>query len=418
MKNLLAGVLAGFVAAASLSAAAAEDPLPGATLPPILELLERGNPELRALGADLDAAHERIHHAEALPDPTLNIELRDIRSRDPNLSPSQVGSTRYQIRQEFPLWGKRDLRRDRADAEARESGARRLEVRSELRFAARAAFAQYLAAAKVQRLNGELTRLQSGIEALARARYESGLAPQQDVIRAIAERTQLEGEAIVAEAEGRQAGARLNAILARPAEAPLAAPETLPPLPANGTDLAALRARLLTANPQLAAGSARVEAARSNEALVRRERYPDLTVGVAPIQTGSRFDSWDLMFEISIPLQQETRRSAEREAQAMQRAAEARREGVANALLGDLGQAWVGFDAAGRRLRLVADSLLPQAEVAFQSALAAYQNGRVDFATLLDALRQIGRTRLDLIRLETERFVRHAEIERLLGDAS
>jgi outer membrane protein TolC len=62
------------------------------------------------------------------------------------------------------------------------------------------------------------------------------------------------------------------------------------------------------------------------------------------------------------------------------------------------------------------DSLLPQADITFQAALAGYQNGKVDFATLLDAQKQIRQAKQIQIKAQAEAQMRLAEIERLLGD--
>jgi len=59
---------------------------------------------------------------------------------------------------------------------------------------------------------------------------------------------------------------------------------------------------------------------------------------------------------------------------------------------------------------------LPQSQLTFESALSAYQDGRVDFGTLLDAQRQIRKTRLDLLRVQLEQQMRLAEIERIVGE--
>jgi outer membrane protein TolC len=48
--------------------------------------------------------------------------------------------------------------------------------------------------------------------------------------------------------------------------------------------------------------------------------------------------------------------------------------------------------------------------------LAGYETGKVDFATLLDAQRQIRNARLALLRAQASQQLRLAEIERLLGE--
>jgi outer membrane protein TolC len=196
----------------------------------------------------------------------------------------------------------------------------------------------------------------------------------------------------------------------------------MPPLrlrpvpPPEKLDYAALEQRLQAKNPQLFAAEAGIVTAEKNRDLTYRDRYPDLSVGIAPIQRGSRIDEWELMLELNIPLQQGSRRSREREAEAQLDAARARREAAQTQLLGDLSESLTGIEAALRLRDLAQGRMLPQAEISYRSALSAYENGRGDFATLLDAQRQIRKARLDAVKAETDAQVRLAEIERLLGE--
>jgi outer membrane protein TolC len=120
--------------------------------------------------------------------------------------------------------------------------------------------------------------------------------------------------------------------------------------------------------------------------------------------------------EFNIPLQQESRRAMERESEAMLAAARARQEATANEVLSELAENLSGIDAARRTETLARTSLVPQAELAFDSALAAYENGQADFATLLEAEQQIRKARLTQVKAQSEAWVRLAEIERLLGE--
>ena len=52
----------------------------------------------------------------------------------------------------------------------------------------------------------------------------------------------------------------------------------------------------------------------------------------------------------------------------------------------------------------------------FKSALAGYENGKVDFATLLDAQRQIRNAKAALLRAQASQQIRLADIERLIGE--
>ena len=63
--------------------------------------------------------------------------------------------------------------------------------------------------------------------------------------------------------------------------------------------------------------------------------------------------------------------------------------------LAELAENLSGIEAARRTENLLANSLLPQAELTFKAALAGYETGKVDFATLLDAQRQIRKARAE-----------------------
>ncbi|MFZ3288554.1 MAG: TolC family protein, partial [Telluria sp.] len=209
----------------------------------------------------------------------------------------------------------------------------------------------------------------------------------------------------------------LNALVARPADAPLAAPQQLRALPAPARlDYATLAQRARARNPQLLAEAAGTRAAEKTRDLTYRNRYPDLTFGIAPVQSRNAIKEWMLMAELNIPLQQATRRSQEREAHAMLAAARSRQEATGNQVLAELSENVSGLDAARRTEAAIANSLLPQAELTFQAALASYENGKVDFATLLDAQRQIRQARQSQIKVQAQGQTRLADIERILGE--
>jgi outer membrane protein TolC len=122
------------------------------------------------------------------------------------------------------------------------------------------------------------------------------------------------------------------------------------------------------------------------------------------------------MVEVNIPWQRDVLRANESEAAAMMSAAEAKRDAAAAQLQSELGQNWAALDALREQAAILRDTLLPQAQLTFESALSAYQSGRVDFGTLLDAQRQIRKTRLDLLKVQLEQQMRLAEIERIVGE--
>jgi outer membrane protein TolC len=388
----------------------------GRDLRGVLEYLESSNPELRAMSLESDAVRQRSGVAGALPDPMLSMELRDVPVSDPTLSPANAGSTRYALKQLFPLGDKRGLRRGVAEAEVAAADARRGATLAELRMKAKTAYSQYWYATQAHRVTDGVRGLMIDLEQIARARYGTGLVPQQDVIKAQTEVTAMRTDLVMLTSERRQAAARLNGVLARPADAPLAAAETPREIPSRALDFAGLTKTAAERNPQLAVQVAQLAGAARNAELVRASRWPDLTFGVAGIQRGTRLTEYELMVEVNIPWQRDVLRANESEALAMQSAAEAKRDAAAVQLQSELGQNWAALDALREQAAILRDTLLPQAQLTFDSALSAYQSGRVDFGTLLDAQRQIRKTRLDLLKVQLEQQMRLAEIERIVGE--
>jgi outer membrane protein TolC len=395
--------------------------LPGAGVENLLELARSQNPEFAAMRYEAEAAAERVYPAGALPDPTLRTELRDITNQgtdaSPNLLPGRIGSTKYTLIQPVPFWGKRDLKQEVAEAQANQARGSASANWSELAARIKAAYAQYYVLSHTEALTRETLDLVGSLEKITQARYASGLAPQQDVIRVQVEQTGMRGELVAIGKDRHHAQVKLNTLLKRPAMAPLADPERLRPVPSPARlDHGALEERLRSRNPQLFVEEARVTAAAKNRELVYRNRFPDFNLGLSPIQTGNRINEWELMIELNIPLQQESRRSQEREAQAMLAAAESRKEATQNQLVAELAENLSELDSARYAETLMRTSFLPQAELNFKAALAGYETGKLDFATLLDAQRQIRKARLDTLKAQGEMQVRLAEIERLLGE--
>lgn len=387
----------------------------------LLDLARTQNPELALVRAEAQAAAQRVQPAGALPDPVLRVELMNVNNYGSdagfNLLPSKIGETKYTLMQQLPWSGKLALRGDIASADARQAEARTAAAWTELAMQIKTAYAGYWLAVGNDRLTREVLDLVGQVEQIAQARYAGGLVTQQDAIRAQLEQTAMRSELLAIESDERQQQARLNALLSRDATAPLAPPRELRPLPPESRlDPAALAARARTGNPELQAEEARLAAAEKTRELARRNRYPDFNVGIAPSQVGSRITTWGLMVEVNIPLQQATRRSQEAEADAMVTAARARSQNLANQLAGQLAQGAAALAAARQTEALVATRSLPQSELGLRSAIAAYENGKLDFTALLEAQRQIRKVRQDRLKAQAEAQVRLAEIERIVGE--
>lgn len=408
------------VAVASAHVQPAEQ-LIGGQVESLLEFARSRHPEFAALRAEAEAAAAKIEPAGALPDPVLRTELRDVtnegRDASGNLLPPRIGSARYAFSQSLPWFGKRDLRRGVAGAGADEAQARARAGWIDLATRIKLTYAQHHVHLTGIRYAQENLDLMRRVAEVARNRYASGFGSQQDALRAQSEIIAMETDLVMLEGESAQASARMRALLGRPENVKLRPPEKLRLLPPVAQlDMVALEARLRANNPQLAADDARIAGAEKGRELVERNRYPDMSLGIAPTQVRNRVSEWELMFEINIPLQQDSRRAQEREAELNLEAARLRRQGTLNEALSELSERLAGLEVARRLEALVTAGLLPQAELNLNGALAAYETGRADFAAVLDAHRQLRRARGELVKARGDQQMRLAEIEKIVGE--
>ncbi len=412
-RGLIASAAVMLLAAAPGWAATA----PGATLEELLSLARNVNPDLAVARLEADAAGARAAAAGGLDDPLVKMELQDINRRRGSLVPGKVGAIFYRVEQDFPLWGKRDLKREIGAAEALGVRERSRMVAAELAGRVKIAFAQHYQAGAALRINTELDGLLQAVTAAAQIRAAQSLGGQLEILQAEAERTRLAIERNELERDRGVARARLNGLLDRAAEAPLAEPLGLRPVPASVVQpIEALVARMEAANPELAAERAMRSAAGGARRLADQAWYPDVTIGASVANRGGAFTGYEAMVGARIPLQWGVKEAQQREAAAKYGAAEARLRGAAARARSDLSQASSGLQASLRTEKMLTSRLLPQTEAAWRAGLTAYQAGRAEFALLLEAERRLQQARLDLLRSRTEQQVMIAEIERIMGE--
>lgn len=387
---------------------------PGADLDSVHSWLRQHNSALLARTLDAEAAAERIGPAGALPDPMFEMELDGIDFDRPRALPAQVETTVYRVRQQFPLWGKRALAREVATHEAAAAGFRREATLLELVEQADMAWLTWwhaqASATAIDRVLGVMAQMRE----LARTRYAAGLAPQQDAIRADVELTSMRRMQIELVAQGARARSTLNARLGRNPQDVLTTPAGEPEI-ALDLPLDELLADAAERHPMTQA-EASMRAARLGMAEeVRRERLPDIGVGLGLMQMGDRAEGWELMFEVEIPLQQGARRQRERAADLRAEAAGAREQAIVDELRGRVGAAYAMWQSAGEQESLVSGQLLPQAQAGLESALAGYQVGAVDFDTLLQALTLTLNAERDRLDARRDRLLAAVELKLLQG---
>ncbi len=169
-------------------------------------------------------------------------------------------------------------------------------------------------------MNREISELARRVRAAASARYRQGGGDQTAVIQAQGEETAAKTETARLQGERDAARRRLNALIGRPGDAPLAEPQKLRPMPAGEPIVATLVDRASAANPTLSTNTAAIAAARSRSSLADKAWYPDLTIGAGPlIQTNDRPVGFAATIGFNIPLSWGRGASGQHEAAAQPR---------------------------------------------------------------------------------------------------
>ncbi|MGE3476049.1 MAG: TolC family protein [Rhodospirillaceae bacterium] len=374
------------------------------------------SPDLAASALSAEAALARAQGAGTLPDPTFRVQLKDIDRARGSIEPTRVNRIDYTVEQEFPLWGKRDLARSVASANAAQTVAGRDQVALDLVAAVKSAYGDYYGATESGRITAEIKQTLDLMAQVAQRRYEQGTSTQQDAILASVEAAHLQTELLRNEAAQRRAAARLNALLNRSINAPLALPQALPPVPNEGAiNLESLAARLDAANPMLKAQDAAINAASGTQNLARKSWYPDVAVGLSVVDQNRRWQGYEAMVSVKIPLNGTLRRAEISAATSELAAARSRREALGARTREQLESAYWNFEEASRIATILHETHIPQTELALKSATAAYQQNRIDFLTLLEAQRRALQNRLEHVMYVVNQQRAVADIEKLVG---
>jgi len=396
-----------------------DTPALGSSPRALIEYARQSNPGFAAERAEASAAYGRVTPAGALPDLTFEVELMDatntMNGRPASLLPGQAGETRYRITQPLPGWGKRDLAVKAAEAKAAQADAMREVAWADLAAKIETLWLRYYAADRELALNREGLVLLKSLEEFSLARYELGLLPQQAVLRMQREISAQRLALVVVEQRRKGFAAGLNGLLGRAHDAPLAAPADPAPLPEQLVPSALFEA-VASANPEVNAATYGIDVARTERERTHQERLPDFAVGVRNNRPYEGKSSWDVMFEVMIPLRQSSRRAKEREAEYLLIAAEARRDDAKARASGELGTAWSIYAQGRETLRLLRHTLLPQAQATRDASQAALSSGTVDFDSVIEAERQLIDIRIQGLQAELATRLALTEIKKLTGD--
>lgn len=389
------------------------------TIDDYIAYAEQNNPAIRAARERWHAALERVRQARSLPDPRLSFG-EFVESVETRVGPQEWNAT---LSQTFPWFGTLGLRGDAARSGAAMAAQQVEALRLKIIYQLKHDYYEYYYLARAVGVSEENVQLVADLEEVARTAYAAGRVPQAAVIKAQVELEKLRDRLRTLSEQRIPVAAKINALLGREADAPLPWPQVLPDddeiLPA-----AELLNQLRTANPELRALAHAANRASRAEALARKARYPDLTLGVTYVSTGdavmpnvagSGKDPVMVMLSVNLPVWGGRNRAVIREARAQLESAIAERGDRENMLVAELEMALFKYNDAVRKITLYRDTLVPQAKQSLNVTQQAFTAGTVAFLDLIDAQRTLLEIQLMAERALVDRAQQRAALDMLTG---
>jgi len=383
--------------------------LPPLDLDRLIEIALQENPELQALRHQIQADRDQVPQARTLPDPMLAIMFDDVLHPDRGIG--------AEARQMIPWPGKLRLMSQAAALDA---------DRTVTDYTEKA----YEVVAQVKQAYYELYFLDKSIEIalanksvladfvkIAEVKYAVGAGIQQDVLRAQVAQSRILDDLLMLRQQQISARARLNALLNRPPEAPLGSAATLVrhkmTLPEGSLQEIALERRAMLKGMRLMVGEA-----ETMRALAQRDLKPDYEVrlGLSPSDEMGRGPAVTGMVMFTLPLYHRTKQDKAIEQRGAEvSAAQSSFEAQKTMVFAMIRDMVAMLDKNDRQADLLRGGIIPQAELALESARAAYQVNKADFLTLLDDQMSLYDNLRDYYRAVTDYEKGAAELEQAVG---
>lgn len=352
----------------------------------LIEQALENNPEIKSMQRRFDMMRARVQQAKALDQPMLSVGYMG------NIAPFYVqrddpsSGRSISITQDLPFPGKRALKgkvaSSEADAEWWSFEQTRRNVVAEVKDA-------YFDLYYTSKALGVVTKTKTLLEQftkIAEARYAVGKGIQQDVLKAQVEFSKLLEQQTMLEQRKEIGRARLNSLLYRESDSPLAMPEELKPR-AFDFSLAQLNEKAIANYPDLKAQRRKIEGAQYAIQLAKKEFYPDFSVSFTYTNRPAMPEMYGLSVGVKLPIYTAQKQTpALTEATANFEAEKRTLENMATVLMFKIRDKYLAQNTAQRLMKLYSTTIVPQSSLSLESAIAGYQVGKVDFLTLLDNL--------------------------------
>jgi outer membrane protein TolC len=345
----------------------------------------KNNHEILFAQKRYEAAGQRPWQAGALPDPTFSVGYASNGNPLPGagLGTNPTSNIGFSITQSIPYPGKRRLREDvsskEAQAEFQQYQLTELNVIARLKQAFFRLQHSY-GAHQVMDRNREVLRQ---LLQVTEARYSVGKAAQQDIFKTQTQLTIIDAKVLELEQEHRIAEAEILSLLNRPPGSSLSRPGE-PQIGDLSITLDELYAHAMTNAPMLRRDQKLIERAELAVNLAHKDFYPDYAITAGYYNQGSMAPMYTFRLDLNVPLfASRKQRPALTEQVAYLAVARHAFESTEQTIAAQIRQDYTVARTSLDLMKIYRETLIPQAELAIESSLAAYETGAVDFLSVL-----------------------------------
>ena len=379
------------------------------------------NQSIKSMEKQIGALKEQMSVAGSLPDPKIGFSLLNLPVDSFAFDKQPMTQKQIAIDQQIPWLSKLDLKSKTVALKVSQKTAMLKAARLTLASEIAQAYYELGYTAKSQEINDRLIKLVTGIRQNVENRYAVGEGLQQDIFQVDVELTNLADEKIMLRNKRRTIEDRINSLLNRAAYTTVALPSSLPITQVDITT-SELNKILLSHNPDLAAGLAKIAEAETRIELAKKEYYPDFDLKVAygqrdRLDTGQNEpDFFSAGVMVTVPLWHRKKQDRNlSSARLAHQAAQNAYNNLAVTLPNQADTLSTEMTDAVTRYNLYQGKLIPQAKEWDRSATQGYQVNKINFNTMIAA-----RTRVLQFELKAEWyrftfFSKRAELEALIG---
>jgi cobalt-zinc-cadmium efflux system outer membrane protein len=382
---------------------------------PLRDLLheaEQNNPQIAAARQGWEAAKQIPSQVSTLPDPQFTAQQVNVGSPRPfaGYTNSDFAYFGLGVSQDFPYPGKLRLRGEMAKRDADVLQQQYESLRRTVLAGIKEAYFQLSYLSKTLGILESDGQLLEQVEKAADARYRSGMGNQHDLLQAQLERTKLLREIAMHHLEVAKSQAQIKHLLNRSQSSPDIEPADLneTPLPYSFDELLSA-AR--TQNPAIAGAQKMIERQNFQVDLAHKDFYPDFNLQYMWQRTDpTQFRAYYMLsFSVRVPIYRSRKQRPElAQAEADLSRSRSEYEAQSQQAAFELRTDYETAQKTAELLKIYQDGLLPQARTEFEAGVAAYQNNRQDFQSLITSF-------LDVLHLDEEYWQSVADRETALA---